>query len=415
MTETATPRVVAVWRSWWLPPSETFIRDHVRHLKRWQPLLLGLGQRGAGLDVVPDLAPFPDNSAGRLIERVSHRTGYRGVYDRRIRSSSPQLAHAHFGTDATRILPVLQRHRLPLIVTFHGYDVLLAPNRDATGRYMSRLRAVFDYAHTLLPVSEFLAERLLALGAPAEKVRTHALGIPVPRPLTAVAAPRHGLTFVGRLVPYKGVDDLLEAVSLLPESLRRATPVTIIGDGPARRALEAQARAIPHADIRFLGFLPPAAVMSHLDSSRVFAAPSKQLHNGAAEAYGLVYLEASRAGAPIAAYASGGVPSAVVDKVTGLLAPVGNVAELSANIARLLTDDDLAHRLGAAGQSRVSTELDIILRTKVLESLYDEVTESLPQGSRKAGRNQNLRVCAQPPRSRAEGVKAPDPRTAALN
>lgn len=376
MTKPAAAPVVAVWRSWWLPPSETFIRDHVRHLRRWQPLLIGLGVCGSALGVRPDVAPFADSRTGRLLERASHRTGYRGVYGRALRASKPQLVHAHFGTDATRTLPILRRHHLPLVVTFHGYDVLLAPDHDPTGRYNARLLEVFERAHTLLPVSDFLAERLLGLGAPAHKVRTHSLGIPVDRPLAAVGRDRVGITFVGRLVPYKGATDLLKAIALLPEPLRRRTPVTIIGDGAERPALEEQARTIPDADIRFLGFLSPEEVAARLNGSRVFAAPAKRLQDGAAEAYGLVYLEAARAGVPVAAYASGGVTSAVIDGVTGLLAPEGDVAALSANLEKLLTDDALAQRLGAAGQLRVATELDITLRTEVLESLYDEVAES---------------------------------------
>ena len=380
MTEPAAAPVVAVWRSWWLPPSETFIRDHVRHLTRWQPLLLGLGRRGTALGVTPHFAPFPDSRGGRLLERASHQTGYLGVYDHTLRTARPRLLHAHFGTDATRTLPIVRRHALPLIVTFHGYDVMLAPYRDPTGKYGARLTEVFDRAHTLLPVSDFLAERLLALGAPAHKVRTHALGIPVPRTLAPVGGERAGITFVGRLVSVKGVADLLHAVALLPATLRQQTPVTIIGDGPERRALEAQSSTIPDADIRFLGFRSSEEVAACLERSRVFAAPARTLPDGLAEAYGLVYLEAARAGLPVAAYASGGVPSAVLDGTTGLLAPEGDVAALSANLSRLLTDDDLAHRLGAAGQARVAGELDVSVRTGLLESLYDEVAAPSTRG-----------------------------------
>src|SRR3954470_11876427 len=99
MAEDADAQVVAVWRSWWLPPSETFIRDHIRHLMRWQPLLLGLGRQDSALGVLPDVAPFADSTPGRLLERVAHRAGYRGLYSRALRSSRPQLMHAHFGTD----------------------------------------------------------------------------------------------------------------------------------------------------------------------------------------------------------------------------------------------------------------------------------------------------------------------------
>ena len=253
---------VAVWRSLWLPPSETFVRDHVRGLRRWDPVTLGLYREENGLGVVPDLAPFTRHGPWSAVVGPLSRLGYPGVYDSVIRRRRPALVHAHFGTGATEVLPIARRHHLPLLVTFHGHDVFRAPQEDPSGRYLRRLQQVFDYADRLLPVSEYIADRLLELGAPQEKMLVHYLGIPLgdrtgPAVLREPDSPRDGLLFVGRLVARKGVDDLLRAYELLPQDLRRATPLRIVGDGPERRRLESLAAQVPGADIEFLGTRAP--------------------------------------------------------------------------------------------------------------------------------------------------------------
>ena len=78
-------------------------------------------------------------------------------------------------------------------------------------------------------------------------------------------------------------------------------------------------------------------------------------------------------GTPAVAYAHGGVPEALADGRTGLLAPEGDVKGLAANLERLLSDRDLAERLGRQGRERTLGEFDIAARTLDLEKLYDEV------------------------------------------
>lgn len=368
---------VAVWRSLWLPPSETFVRDHVTALRRWHALTLGLYQEDGGLGVVPDKAPFArQGAASRLVGPMS-RLGYAGVYDSVLMRRRPALVHAHFGTGAVEVLPVARRHRLPLVVTFHGHDVFRAPQEDASGRYRRRLEAVFDYADCLLPVSHYIAGRLLELGAPPEKVSVHYLGIPLDgagRPERVVPqVERSGLLFVGRLVPRKGVDDLLRAYAMLPPMLRQATPLRIVGGGPDLDRLEGIAKGVPADDIQFLGVRGPTEVRRLMERARIVVAPSKEVLPGDAEAFGLVLVEAALAGTPVVSYASGGIPEAVVDTVTGLLAPEGDVVALAAHLRRVLEQPELAARLGTQGHQRVVEQFDLSRQTSLLEDRYDEV------------------------------------------
>jgi colanic acid/amylovoran biosynthesis glycosyltransferase len=373
MAESPThPPVVAVWRDAWLPRSETFIRDHVTSLRRWQPLLLGLRRVEGGLGVEPHRAPFANHGLRRWAWAACRRTGYLGVYDSILRRQRPRLMHAHFGTNAVEILPVAQRVRLPLVVSFHGIDVTTALLGPGGARYRERLERLWNYASLLLPVSDDLERRLLALGAPPDKVRRHYMGINVATLAPVSSTPRSGIVYVGRLIAQKGVADLIDAVAQLPEH-RRSTPVTIIGDGPERQALQAQAAAVRGARIRFLGPQSNDVVADELSRAAILSCPSRAVRPTDTEGFGQVFLEAARAGVPSVAYRFGGVVEAVQDGVTGLLAPEGDVAALSAHLLTLLDDPELAARLGAAGADRVRQHFDLTQQSAILESLYDQV------------------------------------------
>ncbi|WP_168582207.1 glycosyltransferase [Gephyromycinifex aptenodytis] len=365
----------AIWRSQWLPASETFVRDHVTHLDRWRPLTLGLTAVDDRLGIVPDRAPFPANRLGRKLGRLSRRTGYAGVYDTFLRSHDASLLHAHFGTDATECRRIVRRLELPFIVTFHGYDATAAPRRDTDGRYRRELAEVFAQASVLLPVSNFIAGRIKALGAPADKVRVHYLGIPaLPTAPTPPEGPRQGparIVFVGRLEEGKGVDHLIQAFARLPRELRDEAQVDILGDGSLRPSLERLAHGI-EGRVRFHGRVSPAEVAATLADSTLFVGPSQPTAAGWDEGLGLVFLEAAQNGVPVLSYATGGVPEAVQDGVTGLLAPVGDMDALTAHMELLLRDTQMARRMGEAGRARIARDFDLSRQTQRLERIYDE-------------------------------------------
>lgn len=370
---------VAVWRDVWLADTETFVRDQVRALDRWRPYLVGLRRRENVLGVVPDFAPLSSGRVANLRTQWLGSLGMRSQLAAALQAGGASLVHAHFGTSAVQALPVARRAGLPLVATFHGYDVTSTPLVGlGLGReYRSRLRDVFDYASRLVAVSEFIAERLLELGAPEDRVVVRHIGIDLSEsrgPLPDFSS-RSGVCFVGRLVRKKGVDHLIEAFGQLPEDLRSSTRLRIAGDGPERANLE---RLAAERGVRaeFLGHASPERVRELFRESEVLAAPSRTAPNGDAEGFGMVFLEAAALGTPSVAYAHGGVREAVADGRTGLLAPEGEVSTLSAHLQRLLTDRQLAEQLGLQGRERTLGEFDILDRTAELEKLYDEVVAS---------------------------------------
>jgi rhamnosyl/mannosyltransferase len=155
---------------------------------------------------------------------------------------------------------------------------------------------------------------------------------------------RRLVLFVGRLVPYKGVDVLLRAMLDV-----RATAV-IVGDGPLRARLEEQAAALGLSDrVVFVGSLSEGALDAWYRACDVVALPSTT----AAEAFGLVQVEAMARGKPVVSTrVPSGVPWVNQDGVTGFTVTPGDPTALGAALTRILDDEDLRGGMGAAARRR---------------------------------------------------------------
>ncbi|MFB0833897.1 glycosyltransferase [Arthrobacter halodurans] len=376
---------VAVWRSTLLPPSETFIRHQMDAMSRWLPVAVGLERRPSPVASDADEVVFPATSAGRIRRGLFRRTRWSPAVERRLRSVDARLIHAHFLPEALLISPTARRLGLPLIATAHGYDVNHLP-LVSSPRYRRRLRRLFAQAEAVVAVSGFVAGRLAELGCPPGKILRIPIGIPLRPPADrdaaadAAAGRTWDIVFAGRLIEFKGVDHLLRSLADLRGQGRPAT-LAIVGDGPLRPALEREARELGleiGVDVDFLGWRPPAGVDSVLRRGRIFCAPSLRATDGSREGFGMVFLEAAAAGLPVVSYRSGGVPEAVADGVTGLLAPEGDNAGLTAHLRTLLDDAGLAARMGSAGRRRVLAEFDVGVRTAALEDAYDRTARRTP-------------------------------------
>ncbi|WP_033341219.1 glycosyltransferase family 4 protein [Catenuloplanes japonicus] len=165
------------------------------------------------------------------------------------------------------------------------------------------------------------------------------------------------LVCVSRLVARKGQDTLIRA---FPE-IRRRVPdavLLLVGGGPYRQALEKLAREQGvEQHVIFTGSVPWEELPAHYAAGDVYAMPCRTRNRGLdVEGLGIVYLEASATGLPVIAGDSGGAPDAVLQGETGYVVGGRDLAALTDRAATLLTDRDLARRLGAAGREWVGKE-----------------------------------------------------------
>jgi rhamnosyl/mannosyltransferase len=154
---------------------------------------------------------------------------------------------------------------------------------------------------------------------------------------------------VGRLVYYKGLEVLLDAMVHCP-LLRLA----LVGSGPLDQTLRARTRDRNlEQRVAFLGDVEDATLQAFYSACRFLVLPS----TASSEAFGLVQLEAMAAGRPvIATNLPSGVPHVNQHQRTGLIVPVGDVAALARAMQALQGDEALCARLGSAGRARALGE-----------------------------------------------------------
>ena len=160
------------------------------------------------------------------------------------------------------------------------------------------------------------------------------------------------LLTVARLDFHKGIDTVIRA---LP-AIRGAVPGTryaVAGIGSRRGALEALVADLGLGDaVRLLGFVPDQDLPALYNAADVFVLASRR-YDLLVEGFGISCVEASACGLPVIASRSGGIPEAVREGETGLLVDPEDPSAVAAAAVRLLEDEALRRRLGAAGREAV--------------------------------------------------------------
>ena len=382
---------VAVYRDRLLIASETYIRTQGEALQRYLSHYVCM-RRVAGLEL-PSERVLTLNRGGRLgrLREITFKVfGVSPTLERALRDRHPVLVHAHLGVDGAAAMPLARRLGLPLIVTFHGYDATATDEAAVTRGYryrvfLRRRETLKREARLFIAVSEFIRGRLLARGYPEDKVVVHHIGIDTEFFRARPDVPREPLVLaVGRLIETKGLTHLVAAMSQLRERIPGAE-LLVVGRGPLRTALEEQART-SGARVRFLGTITPQEVRDLMNRARVVALPSVTASDGTVEAFPTVALEAQSMGVPVVGSRSGGIPEAVADGETGLLAPERDSRALASHIETLLTDDARWTQLSEAAARRARAHYDVRRQTASLEVLYDAVTAVPPRASDGGGR-----------------------------
>lgn len=159
---------------------------------------------------------------------------------------------------------------------------------------------------------------------------------------------------VSRLVERKGVDKVIEALPLVLEQCPDVLYV-VIGDGPYRERLMQLAQEKGVTDkVLFAGRVPD--IRPFYRACDVFVLPTREGRKGDIEGLGLVYLEAAACGKPVVASLVGGVADAVVPNETALIVDPLDPKDIANAIVKVLTDKELARKLGEAGRERVLRE-----------------------------------------------------------
>jgi phosphatidylinositol alpha-1,6-mannosyltransferase len=191
-------------------------------------------------------------------------------------------------------------------------------------------------------------------------IRKH-LGIPPPEE-------GHMVMSVGRLVPHKGIEFLLEAVPNMRESVK----LVVVGSGPWREALEGSAERLGIRDrVIFAGGVPWRDLPGYYKAADVTVLPSISR----LEAFGLVGLEAMATEKPVVLSDIPGVREVIEDGNQGLLTRPTDPKDLAQKVNTLIDDPELRTKMGKRGRKRVMENFTWDVVGKEFEKVYKRLTE----------------------------------------
>lgn len=179
---------------------------------------------------------------------------------------------------------------------------------------------------------------------------------------------------VGRLVPYKGFDMVLEALAASP--LLSTCQLTIVGDGPQRQTLEAMTQKLGlSAQVSFTGWMEQSELSSQLRISQAFVFPSLREFGGG------VVLEAMASGLPSIIVNYGG-PAELIDETNGIPLPLTGRSELVNNLISamesLAVDDNKCSRMAQAAVNTVRERFTWDRKAETITRWYEELTGHEP-------------------------------------
>lgn len=317
-----------------------------------------------------------------------------------IRQEQPDIVHVHniYHQLSPSVLVAAKKFNLPIVMTVHDWK-LICPNynmfdrqgsaeetcdnlwhcvtrRSVNHSYLRSLLAVIEfYLHhrvfkfyerlvdVYLAPSQFVKDRLVAHGYPAEKIKVLPLFIDAQK-MTPDFRPGDYVLFVGRLVKEKGFILLLEALEKTDHNIK----LKIAGLGPEYKQLEQLIK-----DKKLTGrceLVGPKFghdLLELVRGARLLVVPSVWQ-----EIFGLVSLEAQALGKPVLAADIGGLPETLKNQISGWLFKAGDAQALAEKLNQLYFDKQKLETAGRAGRALMITNFSAEGHFRDLEKVYRE-------------------------------------------
>jgi glycosyltransferase involved in cell wall biosynthesis len=354
-------------------------------------------------ETAPPTAGEKMRAAGRLLWSTSAARGMREV----LATFRPDVVHLHniYHQLSPSILRPAGRSGAAVVMTLHDYKLacptyrlldrhgiceaciphrfwnptlrrcnrgsLAASTLNGAEMTVHTLLGAYDPVHRFACPSRFLEGKMRAARVHPDRLRWVPNYVD-PTAITPKAAPGGDAAYVGRLSEEKGVDVLLEALQRAP-----ALRLDVLGDGPARPALEALGASLGVGDrVTFHGRLPATAVHEAMRSAAVVAVPSRWYEN-----MPITVLEAFAAGVPVVASALGGLPELIDDDRDGILVPPDEPGILADALTSLTDGADRAFEMGRNARAKVEDRFTPASHLARIDALYAEAAEVAGSGA----------------------------------
>ena len=378
-------RVVASYCTTFLKPEMLHIYRQVRSLQTYRTFVMTKWLQNEDrfpfddIELIPQPHINPFRHGWLKFVKRKAPIEYRGEYQllaSLLEKRGADLMHIYFGHTGVHLLPFIERWNRPCVVSFHGADVAAKPEiRD----YGKKLKRLFKSVPLVLARSNSLAERLISLGCPAEKLRLCRTGVPLRQfPYVRREAPADGrwrLLQACRLIPKKGVATTLCAFAIFQKEFPNAELV-IAGKGPLQAHLEELAEELGIASkVHFQGFLTQGELMDLYAQSHIFVHPSETPPDKNQEGVPNSVLEAMSTGLPVVATTHGGIPEAVQHGRGGLLVDERDFESLATAMKEIARSPNAFREMGLLASEYVAANFEQTAQVRQLESYYTEAVE----------------------------------------
>ena len=287
------------------------------------------------------------------------------------------VIHCHFGPAGifAQALRDVDALRGPMITTFLGYDICQYVRQHGPDVY----KHLFARGDLFTCPSEFVRNRLIMAGCPAEKVQRFKLGTDLKRfsfkERTVDSSGAIRLVTIARLTEKKGLEYSIRAVAKLSQRFAKLE-YNIIGDGDLRLELTRLIEALGVGSaVRLLGWRTMEEVQVLLDQSHVFVLASVESRNGDIEGLPLALQEAQAMGLPVVCTRHSGLPEGILDGKSGFLVPERDVDALADRLADVISRPEAWPEMGRQGRAFVENEYDLNQRNDALVELYRQLQE----------------------------------------
>lgn len=374
--------VVASYCTTFLKPEMLHIYRQVRSLQSYDTFVMTKALQNSELFPFRDIEIIPKPPSNPLrhgwLKWVKQKPPivYRGEYkmlSKLLERRGADLMHIYFGHTGVHLLPFIERWHKPCVVSFHGADV--AQKKDIRD-YGPKLRDLFKAVPLVLARSRSLADRLLSLGCPAERLRINRTGVPLHEfPFVRRETPPDGrwvFMQACRLIPKKGVATSLCAFAIFQKEFPNSQLV-VAGKGPLHSHLEELAEELGIiGKVQFRGFLSQTELMELYGRSHVFLHPSETPPDQNQEGIPNSILEAMSTGLPVLATRHGGIPEAVDHGRSGLLVEERDFVALAAAMKEIVRSPFAFREMGALASESVAADFEQRGQIRQLEAHYDE-------------------------------------------
>ncbi|MEV4443118.1 glycosyltransferase [Streptomyces sp. NPDC049577] len=309
------------------------------------------------------------------------------------RRTRPDVVHAHFWMSGMAALAGAEGLGVPVVQTYHALGTVKRRHQGAADtsppeRLGIEQRIGQSCAAILATCSDEVRE-LARMGLRTARCKIVPCGVDTARftargaaARTPARTERHRLLTVGRLVPRKGIDVALTALTRVPDTellVAGGPPADRLAADPEAQRLLALAHHLGVAErFHLLGSVP------HLRMPALIRSADVVLCTPAYEPFGIVPVEAMACGTPVVATDVGGHRDTVVHHRTGLLVPPGAPVQLASAVRGLLADPERLRAYGHAGRLRALSQYRWERVADGVEAVYARVTatDPIPSGAR---------------------------------